>query len=104
MPVLLKTGSPLNPYEAPPALLDAADIIEPSQTGQLEESRRSEAPAEAAALGASLGAIAGWAILSFYDWGPWLFGRGAIAAGISVALAVFFIHRRQGRRGSHDDY
>jgi len=58
----------------------------------------SEAPAEAAALGAALGAVAGWAVLSFFDLGSLLFHRGAIAAGVLVAMAVFFIHRRQRAR------
>ncbi len=86
----------MNPYQAPPVFPHSVDALEVS-TGE-DNYSESETPAEAAALGAALGAVAGWAVLSFFDLGALLFHRGAIAAGIAVAMAVFFIHRRQRSR------
>lgn len=86
----------MNPYQAPPVFPRSVDALE--VVSEEEDNAASEAPAEAAALGAALGAVAGWAVLSFFDLGSLLFHRGAIAAGVFVAMAVFYIHRRQRAR------
>ena len=103
-------GSTLNPYQAPP-LVDAEalgvsacapDELCPDELCPDElcpdELCPEESSAEGAALGASLGAIAGWALLSVFDFGPWLFDRGAMVAGLSVAIVIFFVHRRRRNR------
>ena len=98
-------GSTLNPYQAPP-LVDAEALgVSACAPDELcpdelcpDELCPEESSAEGAALGASLGAIAGWALLSVFDFGPWLFDRGAMVAGLSVAIVIFFVHRRRRNR------
>lgn len=85
----------MNPYQSPPAAVDDADRVAVRQ--EIARQPR-EHTAEAAALGASLGAVAGWGVLSFFDLGTWLFQQGAMPAAITVAIAIFYLKRKQSPR------